>query len=460
MNDERINAALRDATDTRSVTIGTGVLDSVEDVFEQSFGGAAAAVVADENTFEVAGKEVQRCLEEAGRKTVEPYVFPGKPTLYAGYDNIETLIEELREHDAIPIAVGSGTLNDIVKRAAYECDRPYMNVATAASMDGYTAFGASIEKDNKKQTLACPAPRAVVGDVEVLVNAPARMTASGYADLLGKVTSGADWLVADALGVEKIEPNGWSLVQDHLRGWVENPVELREGDQEAMDQLIEGLIMSGLAMQAYQSSRTASGAEHQFSHLWEGEGLGRDLDPPLSHGFKVGVGTISIAALYERILERDLDELDVDEICNSWPAWEEVEKQVRAAYSGSKLEEAAVNETQAKYVDAGGLKERLELLREVWPELREKAKEQLLPADEIRERLQAAGCPTTPSEIGLSWEDLKATYRRALMLRKRYTVLDLANETGLLDECVEELFVPGGFWAREATPQAQSSGEV
>jgi glycerol-1-phosphate dehydrogenase [NAD(P)+] len=455
MNDELINAALRDATDTQNVTIGTGTLASVEDVFEQSFGDATAVVVADGNTFEVAGKEVQRHLEEAGRETVEPYVFPGKPTLYAGYDSIETLIEALREHDAIPVAVGSGTLNDIVKRAAYECDRPYMCVGTAASMDGYTAFGASIEKDDKKQTLTCPAPRAMLGDVEVLVNAPARMTASGYADLLSKVTAGADWVVADALEVEKIDQKVWSLVQDTLRGATGRPAELREGDQDAMDGLIEGLIMSGLAMQAHQSSRPASGAEHQFSHLWEGEGLGRDLDPPLSHGFKVGVGTISIAALYERILERDLSNVDVDAICDSWPAWEEVENQVRVAYSGSKLEEAAVNETQAKYVDADGLSERLERLREIWPELREKVEEQLMPAEELRGMLEAAGCPTSPTEIGLSWAEFKATYRRAQMLRRRYTVLDLASETGILDECVEELFAPGGFWARE--PRATRS---
>ena len=454
MNDELINAALRDATDTQNVTIGTGVLASVDDIVEQSFGDATAVVVADENTFEVAGKEVQQHLEAAGRETVEPYVFRGGLTLYAGYDNIEKLIEALRAHDAIPVAVGSGTLNDIVKRAAYECDRPYMCVATAASMDGYTAFGASIEKDNKKQTLTCPAPRAVLGDVEILVNAPARMTASGYADLLSKVTAGADWLVADALGVEPIDQKVWSLVQDTLREATGKPAELSEGDREAMDGLIEGLIMSGLAMQAHQSSRPASGAEHQFSHLWEGEGLGRDLDPPLSHGFKVGVGTISIAALFERVLERDLSDLDVDAICNSWPTWEEVEKKVRAAYAGSKLEEAAVGETRAKYVDTDALRERIGLLREVWPELRQKVTEQLMPADQLREQLRAAGCPTSPEEIGLSVEDFKATYTRAQMLRKRYTVLDLASETGILDECVEELFAPGGFWARDAARQA------
>jgi glycerol-1-phosphate dehydrogenase [NAD(P)+] len=458
MSERRINAALEKATDTRDVNIGAGALASVPEVFRENFGEAPVVVVADSNTFEVAGREVQRELEDAGYTMMEPYVFPAEPPLYAEYSNIEKLRDSLKEHDAIPVAVGSGTLNDIVKRSSQECERPYMCVGTAASMDGYTAFGASIEKDGLKQTLSCPAPRAVVADLEVLQNAPENMTASGYADLLGKVTSGADWLVADALEVEKIDPTGWSLVQDHLRGWTDSPAELRAGDQQSTEHLVEGLIMSGLGMQSYESSRTASGAEHQFSHLWEMEGLGKDAHPPLSHGFKVGVGSVAIAALYELLLERDLADLDLEALQDSWPTRKEMEHSVRAQHTSPDLEEGAVEQTLAKYISADELAERLRLLQKVWPEKREKVREQLMPAGEIKEMLEAAGCPTTPVEIGLGWKDFEKSYRRAQTIRKRYTVLDLALETGLLDECVEELFAPEGFWGREAASQASGGG--
>jgi glycerol-1-phosphate dehydrogenase [NAD(P)+] len=459
VSERRIDAALREATDTRDVTIEADALASVPDVFGENFGEAPAVVVADGNTFEVAGKEVQRRLEDAGYATIEPYVFPAEPPLYAEYPNIEKLRDSLREHDAIPVAVGSGTLNDIVKRSSHECERPYMCVGTAASMDGYTAFGASIEKDGLKQTLSCPAPRAVVADLEILQHAPENMTASGYADLLGKVTSGADWLIADALDVEKIDPTGWSLVQDHLREWTDSPAELRAGDQRSTEHLVEGLIMSGLGMQSYQSSRTASGAEHQFSHLWEMEGLGKDADPPLSHGFKVGVGSIAIAALYELLLERDLDDLDIGALRDSWPTREEMESSVREQHTNPELEEGAVEQTLAKYISADELAGRLELLREVWPKLREKVGEQLMPAARIKEMLEAAGCPTTPVEICLGWEGFEKTYVRAQTIRKRYTVLDLASETGLLDECLAELFAPEGFWGRVAASQAGKGGK-
>jgi glycerol-1-phosphate dehydrogenase [NAD(P)+] len=461
MGEQRIEAALREATDTRSVKIGDGALASVPGVFLECFGDSPAIVVADGNTFRVAGEEVQRQLEVAGHTMIEPYVFPAEPPLYAEYSKVEKLRDSLREHDAVPVAVGSGTINDIVKRSAHECERPYMCVATAASMDGYTAFGASIEKDGLKQTLSCPAPRAVVADLEVIEHAPEDMTASGYADLLGKVTSGADWLIADALEIEKIEPTGWSLVQDHLRGWTDSPAGLRTGEKRATGRLMEGLILSGLGMQSYQSSRTASGAEHQFSHLWEMEGLGHGEGhegTPLSHGFKVGVATVAIAALYEVILERDLDDLDIEKLRDSWPTREAMERSVREQHASQDLERGAVEQTLAKYISAGELAQRLQLLRDVWPGLREKVRVQLMPAERIREMLQAAGCPTGPVEIGLRWEDFEATYARARTIRKRYTILDLAFEAGILEECVDELFAPGGFWDCTAASQTGADG--
>src|ERR671914_982225 len=117
MGERRIKAALQEATDTQNVNIGAGALASVPGVFREVFGHSPAVVVADGNTFQVAGKEVRRRLEGAGHTVMEPYVFPAEPPLYAEYSNIVTLRGSLLEHDAIPLAVGSGTINDIVKRS-------------------------------------------------------------------------------------------------------------------------------------------------------------------------------------------------------------------------------------------------------------------------------------------------------------------------------------------------------
>jgi glycerol-1-phosphate dehydrogenase [NAD(P)+] len=442
-------AALREASDTRCLRIGAGVLPAVVEVLSTCFGEAPAIVVADTNTFAAAGREVEEHLRAAGRSAGPAIVLPGTPAPYAELDTVIALEERLRAHGGVPVVVGSGTLNDLTKLAAHRLGTPYMCVATAASMDGYTAFGAAITVDGFKQTMACPAPRAVVADLAVLAHAPLAMHATGYGDLLGKVTAGADWILADALEIEPIDRRAWPLVQDGLRGWVAHPDRLRRGDPDAVASLFEGLILAGVAMQVSASSRPASGSEHRFSHLWEMQALGRG-HAAVPHGFKVAVGTLAAAALYERLVARDLTRLDIDGLCRAWPSRAEVERTVRQGHDLPQLAENAVQESLAKYIDTGGLRQRLLLIQARWPQLRERLEAQLMAADELRELLRAAGCPTEPREIGVSKSGLKESYTLAGTIRARYTILDLVAETGLLSACVDELFAPGGFWARSA----------
>ncbi len=445
-----IERALADSTDTKAVQIGPGVIAGIADVFKSNFPDSAAIVIGDERTMEVAGNAVVEALKAGGATVVESYVFPGEPELYAKYENCEILRDALEPVDAVAVAVGAGTLNDIVKRASGELGRPYMVVATAASMDGYTAFGSSIAVKGYKNTLNCPAPTAAVADIDVLAAAPNVMTASGYGDLLGKVPAGADWILADALDIEKIDAGVWDLVQGPLRASLSRPEALAAGDAAATAELAEGLIMSGLAMQAHQSSRPASGAEHQFSHLWEMEGHGVDVKPRrLSHGFKVGVGSVAIAALFEVLLNKDLADLDVAKAVAAWPSKVDLETRVRKYHPSENLGNAAVAQTMAKYVDADGLGRRLESLAAQWGDLVPRLQAQLLPAAQLQTMLRAAGAPAHPSDIDLDWQRFKETYLRSQMIRSRYTVLDVVVEADLLDDIVDELFAADGFWGRQ-----------
>ncbi|MFT4110838.1 sn-glycerol-1-phosphate dehydrogenase [Propionicimonas sp.] len=448
---ELVARALAEATDTREVRVGRGVLTQVPDAFRSVFGDRNAVVVGDERTMAVAGWAVHAALAAAGVRVADPYVFPGEPELYARYENAALLRDTLRASGAVAVVVGAGTLNDLAKRASAELGEPYAVVATAASMDGYTAFGSSLAVDGYKQTLDAPAPALAVADLEVMAAAPAAMTASGYGDLLGKLTAGADWLVADAVGAEPVEPGVWKLVQGPLREALSRPRALAAGDVEAIGGLAEGLLMSGLAMQAHHGSRPASGSEHLFSHLWEMEGHGVEATPRrLSHGFKVAVGSVAVTALYEALLEDDLASLDVDAAVVAWPSAAERERLVLTHHSRPGLREAAVQQTMAKYVDARGVGRRLEALATAWPALSRRLREHLVPAAELQSMLRAAGAPAHPAEIRLGWAEFRATYVRSELIRARYTVLDALAEANLLEPLVARLFAPDGFWGRQA----------
>jgi glycerol-1-phosphate dehydrogenase [NAD(P)+] len=295
-------------------------------------------------------------------------------------DQVQTALSQRPE--TVAVAVGSGTINDLVKLASHRLGRAYLCVATAASMDGYTAYGASITHQGNKQTFECPAPRAVVADVDVLAAAPAAMTASGYADLLAKLTAGADWILADALGVEPIDRFAWDTVQGNLRDAVGDPAGCARGDHDAVAKLTEGLMMGGFAMQAAVSSRPASGAEHQFSHLWDMQHHTHNGKAP-SHGFKVGVATIAVARFYEELIEQKLQELDVDAAVAAWPERGEVERSIPELFDQPDLIAVGLKESLAKHVGRDQLRTQLQTLREVWPELGQRLRKQLPPAREL-----------------------------------------------------------------------------
>ncbi|HSN43560.1 MAG TPA: iron-containing alcohol dehydrogenase, partial [Propionibacteriaceae bacterium] len=256
--------AVKLASDTTVVDIGRGVLADAPHHLADL--GTPLLLVADETTWAAAGERLAALLVDAGLRTVEPLIFPGLPSLHPTRETCDVVRAALEATGAFAVAVGSGSLNDVVKRASFEVERPYAVVATAASMDGYTGFGAPITIGGLKVTMPCPAPRIAILDLDVMAAAPAPMVASGYGDLLAKLPGGADWIFADAAGVEPIDQVAWELVQDGVREALARPDALAAGDAGAYEGLVEGLCLSGLAMQVYEGTRPASGAEHYFSH--------------------------------------------------------------------------------------------------------------------------------------------------------------------------------------------------
>jgi glycerol-1-phosphate dehydrogenase [NAD(P)+] len=436
--------ALACASDTRSLEIGTGLLAMVPRIFRARFGDRHAVVVADRNTWSAAGARVASALAAAAHPSLDPFVF-GASDVCAESRFVEELERFLQAHAAIPIAVGSGTINDLTKLAAHRAQRPFMCVATAASMDGYTAYGASITHQGSKQTFQCPAPAAVVADLATICSAPGAMNAWGYADLIAKVTAGADWMVADALGVEPIDGQAWQIVQGGLRDLIADPAGVQARDPAATCRLVEGLMLGGLAMQSARSSRPASGAEHQFSHLWDMQHHTHQGAAP-SHGFKVGVATLAVTALYGYLLEQPIGTLDVECCCQAWPDPAAQELAVRRLFAEGGLADKAVEETAAKYCSRETLRTQLLALRSGWPALQARLRRQLLPLDRLRAMLRAAGAPTEPQEIGISRERLRASFRMAYHIRRRFTVLDLAVRIGMLEPALDSLFGVQGPW--------------
>ena len=444
--EQRVNESLWKGAMTRLVKIGVGTLAMTGKCLDRCFPSGPVIVIADSNTYQAAGQKVCRHLRQDGRKVLDPFIFEDDD-LDAEYRFVERLKKNLDRTRAIPVAVGSGTVNDLTKLASHLCSRPYMVVGTAASMDGYTAFGASITRDGYKQTMPCPAPLAVVLDLDVIAQAPREMNTAGYADLLAKIPAGADWLLAEAAGVEPVDSASWKLVQDNLREWVGDPTGIRKADRTALAGLVEGLVMTGLGMQRANSSRPASGADHQFSHLWDMQHHTHQGAAPM-HGCKVAIGTLASAAMYEQVLASDIHHLSVDEdsVRARWPKWEIIEQAIRNDFPDASLADQVLRQSRDKYLEASELAQRLQRLKTGWTDLCMRLSSQLLSAAQLQDMLAQAGAPNTPEEIGISRKRLRKSYRQAQWIRSRYTVLDLILEADWWTPCIDNLFEPGQFW--------------
>src|SRR5687767_11773627 len=94
--------ALRSASETRALALGAGVIAETVNVFREQFGERPVAIVADANTWAVAGEQVQQLFARSGHELVPTFVF-SDPDLYAEFRFVERLEDALRSHSAIPV---------------------------------------------------------------------------------------------------------------------------------------------------------------------------------------------------------------------------------------------------------------------------------------------------------------------------------------------------------------------
>ena len=472
---ERIAKALAISTDTKVFEMEQGASACVPDVFKKCFPGRKAAIVADINTWPVLGERVFEAMQQAGI-VVEKYIID-KEEFHADWkyvemvdrviegdfaaakatedaaDYVDTLPEKLFREASddfyVLVSVGSGVINDLCKLASHHHAQSYVCVATAASVDGYSSFGASITYENAKQTFTCPAPVAIVADIDVLANAPKEMTAAGYADLAAKIPAGAEWLIADFVGTEPLIPDAWHILQDYINEFLGDPEAVAAGDPKAIAGLFEGLTLSGFAMQAAQSSRPASCCEHLFSHILDMTHH-RYNGKLQSHGFQVSVGTLTMCAAFDEVFKLDLTQIDVDALVEAWPTLEQEQERALAIFEGFPVPKLGYTEITKKYGDKEVVRAEMTKLKNEWPALKAKMQAQMYSFEKMKENFRIVGAPYDPTHIGCTRQQFKDMFEKVQLMRFRYNLLDLGKRGGFYDTIVNAIFDKGGAWEIEA----------
>jgi len=166
-----------------------------------------------------------------------------------------------------------------------------------------------------------------------------------------------------------------------------------------------------------------------------------------SHGFKVGIGTMAVTALYEFLLKQPLADLNLQTCAERWPDKADLPRIVSGVFpEGDDLIQLALEESCSKWLSRNALLEQLQTLKKIWPELRSKLVKQLIPLTELKRMLINAGAPVEPEQIGIPRTRLRRSFDQAYHIRQRFTVLDVAMRCGLLEKALDDIFGVAGPW--------------
>ena len=254
-------------------------------------------LVGDENTFAAAG---ERVLSALAGKTVEQVVFDGKELLVPNEIAIQTVAERL-DGVEILVGVGSGVIQDLCKYVSFFHKVPYVIVATAPSMDGYASNGAAMITDGMKVTYPAGLPKAILGDVDILKNAPMEMIKAGYGDVIGKFSALNDWKLSRLINGEYFCDYIYDLTYRQIQATLALADGILKREENSIRALMEALVVIGILMSFAGSSRPASGSEHHLSHFFEITGIvgGQAYFP---HGIDVAYSTVLTAELRQKLL--------------------------------------------------------------------------------------------------------------------------------------------------------------
>ncbi len=408
----------------KDAVVGAGAVETLSE-YVRKYGGTKAFVIADENTFAAGGEKAVRNLERNGipytrftygKERLEPdEVAIGAPALH--FDHACDIL----------VAVGSGVINDITKIFAKLTSLPFIVVATAPSMDGYASSTSSVIREKLKVSVDSACPDVVIGDTDILKEAPMLMIRAGLGDMLAKYTSLCEWRIGRIVTGEYYCEEVAKMVRAALKKCVDNAQGLLSRDPAAVGAVMEGLIISGIAADWAGVSRPVSGTEHYFSHLWDMRAL--EFSTPWSlHGIQCGIGEMETLKIYEKVKKRTPDR------AAALRFFEEFDRQawfgtVRA-YLGRCADAVIKGAEGSQRYDKEAHARRVDNICAHWDEILAVTEQELPSYDEMRRLLTLIGAPQKPSEIGIPDSETSLAFQMTREIRDKYILSSLLWDMG------------------------------
>lgn len=421
------------STTLEGVSVGPGAMNTLPDYVKQ-YNFKNLYIACDEITYGIAGEKVMQILADNGIKA-KAHIFKGKRFVPDEKALGDLMIDADRDCDLV-VAVGTGSINDMCRFFSYQMGIPYAIVATAAPMDGFASSGAALIVNSVKTTIPAQTPLFIIGDTDTLCNAPLRMVTAGLGDLLGKFTCLTDWRISKVVNQEYYCDTIVNLVTDCINNVLSNAGNVASRDPKVIGDIMEGLVLTGVAMSFIGNSRPAAGCEHHMCHFWETLELQEGRIPAM-HGTKVAVGTVMILKMTEFLREQrpDFDAARAKAKEYDQAAWEETITKVYGASASSIID----LERKSKKNAVEGRLARIDAMEANWDEIVKIMDDNMPTAAHMIDILKSLNAPYLPSQLDYDDERLYNALMYAKETRARYSMLTMIADLGMTDELAKKV---------------------
>jgi len=390
---------------------------------------------------------VRSQLEHAGFDVEVLEVGDAHGYLHSDFAEVEQIRPHLRG-DRTAIALGSGKICDVTKHACYEHEQatgehiPFIVIQTANSVIAFGSGMATISKDGVKRTWPSRLPDALLLDAHILRDAPFEYTVGGVGDLSVVAVSFGDWVLGAELDMATYVPVSFDVLQDVRDLLFSQAPAFASRSLEGMVTLAKLGVLGGFAMTLAHQSSPMSGYEHVMSHMLDmsAEHFGRAV---ASHGCQCGLSTIVCAIAWQKLLTEFQPEQVNIEAC--FPSNKQMEQRIRATFdeidpTGAMSDECwqSYRKKLEKWQNA---RARFEAFLQDWSQERVRLSELLGLPETIVQGLTRAHHPLYYEELGIAEEQVRWAFKNGHLMRDRFSIADLLNYTGLLDDrFVEDVF--------------------
>ena len=426
------------------IRIGADVLPQLPTVLQRAGVADGATILLVMDTVPMRRGEqdlkpfVQALLHEAGYIVETLWLESDRYGLvHADFAQVQRARGALRPDIAF-VALGSGTVTDIAKHAAYLYDqehqeeRPmvYICCQTANSVTAFAANMAVLLKDGVKRTIPSRYPTAIISDLRVLASAPKAMTSAGLGDCCARFVAYGDWYLASALGlVDFYSEVPLALLANLEEVLTESAASIGERTYEGEAVVARALLLAGIAQSLVNMSTPISGTEHVISHVLDmiADHYRRGV---ALHGAQVGVATLTASRLYQHFLDTfDPRTLDPD---SCYPTDEVMQAHIQQLFARIDPGGAMARECWSDYST------KLALWRQNRPcfvqfcarwhnEHHSKLASLVSSPSAVHTILAQAGAPLTPQELAppISQDEYDFAVHNGHFIRQRFVLGDL-----------------------------------